>query len=96
MIRRTLLTLSRSDRIKNLASAAPVSRDVVKRFVAGETADDAVAATRVLVEDGRLVTIDHLGEDTLDVAQADLRARRTSCSCASWTQPASRAAPRCR
>ena len=71
MIRRTLLTLSRSDRIKNFASAAPVSRGVVKRFVAGETADDAVAATRALVDDGRLVTIDHLGEDTLDVAQAD-------------------------
>jgi proline dehydrogenase len=71
VIRRTLLTLSRSERIKNLASAAPISRDVVKRFVAGETADDAVVATRALVDDGRLVTIDHLGEDTLDVAQAD-------------------------
>ncbi len=71
MIRRTLLTVSRSDRIKNLVSAAPVSRDVVRRFIAGETADDAVAATKALVDDGRLVTIDHLGEDTLDLAQAD-------------------------
>jgi proline dehydrogenase len=71
VIRRTLLSVSRSQRIKNLASAAPISRDVVKRFVAGETADDAVVATRALVDDGRLVTIDHLGEDTLDVAQAD-------------------------
>ncbi len=71
MIRRTLLTVSRSDRIKKFASGAPVSRDVVRRFVAGESAADAVAATRALVDDGRLVTIDHLGEDTLDVTQAD-------------------------
>ncbi len=71
MIRRTLLSVSRSERLKQFAAGAPVSRDVVKRFVAGETADDAVAASRALIDDGRLVTIDHLGEDTLEMAQAD-------------------------
>jgi proline dehydrogenase len=52
-------------------SAAPVSRGVVARFVAGETTESAVAATRTLVEGGLLVTIDHLGEDTLESTQAD-------------------------
>ncbi len=71
MIRRTLLTLSRSERLKTLVAAAPVSRDVVSRFVAGESTADAVAATADLVADGRFVTLDNLGEDVLDAAQAD-------------------------
>ena len=71
MIRRVLLSVSRSDRLKEVVSGAPVSRGVVRRFVAGESAADAVAASKALVSDGRLVTIDHLGEDTLDLAQAE-------------------------
>ena len=71
MIRRALLSVSRSNRIKDLVAGAPVSRNVVTRFVAGETAADAVRATHELVGSGRLVTIDHLGEDTLDLAQAE-------------------------
>jgi proline dehydrogenase len=70
MLRRTLLALSRSDRVKHLVSTMPGSSAVVARFVAGESVDDAVAATSALVESGRLVTLDHLGEDTLEQAQA--------------------------
>ena len=43
---------------------------MVDRFVAGEGTEDAVRAASTLIDSGRLVTIDHLGEDTLDVAQA--------------------------
>lgn len=71
MLRRSLLMLSRSDELKRLVASMPVSSGIVSRFVAGESVDDAIAATRSLVEDGRLVTLDHLGEDTLDRAQAD-------------------------
>jgi proline dehydrogenase len=42
----------------------------VERFVVGETTADALDATRVLTEAGLEVTLDHLGEDTLDVTQA--------------------------
>jgi proline dehydrogenase len=42
----------------------------VQRFVVGETLDDAVDATRRLVGEGLSVTLDHLGEDTLDATQA--------------------------
>jgi proline dehydrogenase len=70
VIGRVLLSLSRSDRIRGLATSAPVARDVVRRYVAGETADDAVRAAGELAADGRLVTLDHLGEDTTEPAQA--------------------------
>jgi proline dehydrogenase len=71
VIRRTLLAASRSGQIKQALATAPVSRDVVRRFVAGETAADALRATGELVASRRLVTLDYLGEDTLDRAQAD-------------------------
>ena len=50
--------------------ATPLARDVVARFVAGETAADALAAAERLISGGRLVTVDFLGEDTTDPEQA--------------------------
>ncbi len=69
-LRAGLLTMSRSDSVKQLIEKAPVSRSVVRRFVGGETTQDAVEASAGLLSGGRLVTIDFLGEDTLDLAQA--------------------------
>jgi proline dehydrogenase len=57
--------------VRDLVETAPISRDVVARFVAGTRAEEAVTATRRLVESGRLVSLDRLGEDTLDRSQAD-------------------------
>jgi proline dehydrogenase len=71
VIRRALLAAAGSDWLRDVAAGAPVSRDVVRRFVAGEATEDAVEATRRLVADGLLATIDHLGEDTTDLAQAE-------------------------
>jgi proline dehydrogenase len=51
-------------------TSAPVTRDVVRRFVAGETIDDALRVTRILTGDGLQVSLDHLGEDTRDTATA--------------------------
>jgi proline dehydrogenase len=70
MLRRTLLAMSRSDRVKHLVSSMPVSSGIVARYVAGESVDDAVSATSALIDSGRLVTLDHLGEDTGDRRQA--------------------------
>ncbi len=70
MLRRALLSASRNPRIGEVVRDAPMSRTVVRRFVAGETTDDAVATTRQLVEAGLLVSLDHLGEDTVEVGQA--------------------------
>jgi proline dehydrogenase len=71
VLRSVLLSASRSDRLKQVATDAPPARALVARFVAGETTDDAVRVTRELVDSGRLVTIDHLGEDTLELEQAE-------------------------
>jgi len=71
MLRQVMLGVSRSSTVKDVAVRAPVTRHVVQRFVAGETAEEVVAATRTLADAGLLATIDHLGEDTTDRAQAD-------------------------
>jgi proline dehydrogenase len=71
MLRGALLRLSRSHKIKNVVTNAPVTSGVVGRFIAGESSEDAVAVTRRLVAAGLLTTIDFLGEDTTDPAQAD-------------------------
>jgi proline dehydrogenase len=70
MLRSVILAASRSSRIERLVATAPVSRKVVRRFVAGATAADALRVTRELVADGLTVTLDHLGEDTLNPSQA--------------------------
>lgn len=70
MLRQALLALSASTKARELIMANPLTRDVVARFVAGETAADALAVTRRLLADDLLVTIDFLGEDTLDPGQA--------------------------
>jgi proline dehydrogenase len=71
VLRRSLLMLARSEQIKHLAGSMPVSSGIVARFVAGESVDDVVEVSRTLIADGRLVSLDHLGEDTLDREQAD-------------------------
>ena len=69
MLRSTLLTAARSPRVKAIVESGPFD-PLVNRFVAGATDDDAVAIARRLTAD-RLVTLDHLGEDTVGREQAD-------------------------
>lgn len=69
-LRRILLALSRSARVKALAVRLPLTASVVARFVPGETAADCLAAVRTLAADGLCASIDFLGEDTTTVAQA--------------------------
>jgi proline dehydrogenase len=71
MLRQAILAASRNRTVKGVVAGAPVSRNVVARFVAGETVDDAVRATQALTSAGMTVSLDHLGEDTLDAGQAD-------------------------
>ncbi len=70
MLRQALLALSASRRSRAVIMATPAARGVVARFVAGETTEDALAVTQRLAADGRLVTIDFLGEDTTEPKQA--------------------------
>ncbi|WP_049572397.1 proline dehydrogenase family protein [Streptomyces sp. SBT349] len=74
MLGPVLLAAARSDNVRRLVSAAPVTRSVVNRFVAGERLDESVAVTTALVDRGLDVTLDHLGEDVTGRAEA-LRSR---------------------
>src|SRR6266496_2736510 len=70
MLRSVILAASRNAGIKKVVATAPISRNVVRRFVAGESVDDAVRVSRELTEQGLAVSLDHLGEDTTDLAHA--------------------------
>ncbi|GAA3638696.1 proline dehydrogenase family protein [Lentzea roselyniae] len=67
-LRALIMAASRNETVRHLVANAPISRDVVKRFVAGESTADAVEVVRNL---GLPVTLDYLGEDTTDKAQAE-------------------------
>ncbi|MGF6881079.1 proline dehydrogenase [Nocardia sp. GAS34] len=70
-LRPALLAAARSARAERSITRMPVTRRIVDRFVAGDNRDAALAAVRDLVRRNRFVTIDYLGEDTHDPAQAE-------------------------
>ncbi|MGG2458896.1 proline dehydrogenase family protein [Streptomyces sp. RGM 3693] len=70
MLGPVLLAAARSDSIRRVVAAAPVTRPVVDRFVAGERLDESMAVVRNLAARGLEVTLDHLGEDITDPAEA--------------------------
>ncbi|WP_028643435.1 proline dehydrogenase family protein [Nocardioides sp. URHA0020] len=71
LLRQPLLLLARSGQVKKLVSTMPVSAGIVRSYVPGETNESAADATAALAEDSLLVTLDFLGEDTLDAEQAE-------------------------
>jgi len=71
VLRQALLLLARSQQVKEVVTRIPVSHALVNRYVPGEETALAVEASRVLIEDGLLVTLDFLGEDTNDEAHAE-------------------------
>jgi len=70
LLRGSLLHLADSSLVRDTIEKAPVSRAVVSRYVPGTAVADAVQASADLRATNRLVTIDYLGEDTLDAGQA--------------------------
>ncbi|TJZ46151.1 proline dehydrogenase [Streptomyces piniterrae] len=70
MLGPVLLAAARSDSIRRIVAATPVTRPVVDRFVAGERLDESMAVVRELAARGMEVTLDHLGEDITDPAEA--------------------------
>jgi proline dehydrogenase len=71
VLRPAILAAGRSDRLRNTAERLPVTRKVVRRFVPGETADDALNAVEQLRHSGRMISIDYLGEDVNDIDTAN-------------------------
>ena len=70
MLRAPILFAARNQTVERAVTNWPVSRSVVDRFVGGADTPHAVAVTKTLLDHGMTVTLDHLGEDTTDAAQA--------------------------
>ncbi len=71
MLRSVILAAAGNKRVEHLVSTAPITRDVVHRYVGGADTQSAIGTAVQLVDDGLTVTLDNLGEDTTDRAQAD-------------------------
>ena len=74
MISRTLLWAAEQPRIKSFVRSARLTRPVVKRFVAGDTLDDAVRAIKDLNSKGIGGILDFLGEGVTNPEEADAAA----------------------
>lgn len=72
MLRRTLLAAADNATLRRLAGSVPVAQQVVRRFVAGETRDEALTVVETLGARGLQVTLDHLGEAVDDPTAARL------------------------
>jgi proline dehydrogenase len=65
-----MLFLSESRMARAVVTHAPFARGMARRFVAGETVDEAMRAARALNEAGMTVTVDNLGESVKNEADA--------------------------
>ncbi|HEX6938223.1 MAG TPA: proline dehydrogenase family protein [Longimicrobiales bacterium] len=70
MLRDAILFLSENRLMRRIATEAPFASGVARRFVAGETLDDAVRAARALNESGMRVSLDYLGESVRNREEA--------------------------
>jgi proline dehydrogenase len=70
MLRQGFIFLSQSSLARTVVTNAPLTGAAARRFVAGETVDDAIAAARELNDAGMSVTLDYLGESVSDRSEA--------------------------
>lgn len=63
MLRRFFITLSHSEAMRRFVTQFGPARRTARRFIAGETLDEAIAVVRDLNSRGILATLDHLGEN---------------------------------
>lgn len=70
MVRAFFLFLSRQKHLRRWMETSAVAQRLSKRFVAGETLEQALAVARKLSAEGITVTLDHLGESVTSLAEA--------------------------
>lgn len=78
LLRQSLLFLSRRKELEEFLKHNPLARQASRRFIAGETRAEALAATRDLNRQGFKVTLDYLGEEVSDPQQANAAAEEYS------------------
>jgi proline dehydrogenase len=74
MLRGTLLYMAENGRLREFVTTNPMTRSASRRFVAGETLEEAIAATQELNTRHIPVALDLLGENVADAHEARLAA----------------------
>lgn len=70
MLGPVILAASRSDKMRRFVSAAPGTKQVVDRFIAGETVEHVIPIVQDITGRGLEVTLDVVGEDITTVEQS--------------------------
>ena len=70
MLRSTLLKLSESKKLGSWVISNGTTRRMARRFVAGETLEEAVAAARSCDDAGMMASLDYLGENVSSTSDA--------------------------
>ncbi len=70
MLRSTLLKLSENKGFANWVTSNGMTRRMARRFVAGESLDEAIEAARRCNDAGMLVSLDYLGENVANTTDA--------------------------
>ncbi|MER6998908.1 proline dehydrogenase family protein [Streptomyces sp. NPDC000410] len=70
MLGPVILAASRSDKMRRFVSAAPGTKQVVARFIAGETVGQVIPIVEDTIDKGLEVTLDVVGEDITTREQA--------------------------
>ena len=74
MLKESMLYLAKQDAIRAFAQRNAVARRIARRFVAGETLDDALVVAHEMNHRRISVSLDHLGENTSDAREASAAA----------------------
>lgn len=69
-LRHFFIALSKNPQMQDVIVGMPVSREMARRFIAGETLDDAIEAIRATNASRMLATLDFLGEHVDSEAEA--------------------------
>ena len=75
MVRALLIKASESEALRRQIVGRSLTRDIAMRFVAGDTLDEGMAASRRLAAEGKTVTLDYLGESVSDESEARTAAK---------------------
>ncbi|GAC1474702.1 MAG: proline dehydrogenase [Chloroflexota bacterium] len=70
MLRQTLMRISQQQHIRDLAMRNGMAQSFSRRFVAGETIDEALQVVRDINARGMTATLDHLGENVTSLHEA--------------------------
>jgi proline dehydrogenase len=72
MIKRLLLVAANNKRLERIVSTNPLTRDLVRRFVAGTTLEEAIAVTQQLNAQRIDVSLDLLGETVEHLQESEV------------------------